>query len=581
MDFRILGPLDVRAGERPIALGAAKQRALLALLLLRAGEVVSTEQIIDELWGESPPQSAVKLVQTYVSRLRRALADEAPQAIVTRPPGYLAAVQPGQPDADRFRRSVADAREAVSRRNPEEASRLFAEGLALWRGRPAEDVVLNRHADSEIDRLEELRAAARAERLAVELELGRHTGAIGELKALVADDPFAERPRALLMLALYRAGRQAESLKAFRDARAALVDELGVEPGAELQDLHRRILDQDPTLDLPRGSAPQPATAPERRATRSRRTTLLLAAAGLAIAAGLVAILVIGGDGEAPRLAPDEVGLVASSGDDLTETVAVGRRPAGIAVSGETLWTANLDDRTVSEVDLGDGSVVDSIGTRTAPTALAASPLAVWVVQQFADRLERIDARTGRVDAAIPVGTTPVSVALGYGSVWVANRGDRTVSRIDPSTLRVTVIRVGPGPSGIATGAGGVWVSEGLAHTVVLIDPARNRVTTRIGVRYTPGAITTGAGHVWVASPFDDAVSRIDPQSGVDATVHVGDEPAAIVFADGGVWVADQRSREVQRIDPVTAKLATIPLEANPTALASGEGGVWVAGSGP
>jgi YVTN family beta-propeller protein len=584
MDFRILGPLDVRAGGRSIQLGAAKQRAVLALLLLRAGEVVPMDQIIDELWGDNPPASAVKLVQTYVSRLRKELAGAGDDVILTRAPGYIAEVEAGELDVARFVSSIAEARRAASDGRREEASNLFAEALAMWRGRPAEDVVLQRNADAEIDRLEELRAAAQLESLAVEVDLGRNARAIGELKSRIADDPYAERAHALLMLALYREGRQAESLEVFRNARETLVDELGVEPGPELQALHRRILAQDPALAIPARASPTSPINDEPSAVGAgskRRRGKLVPILGLAVVliAVAVAIVTVGGGGSAPRLAPNQVGLIEFDGSHVASSIRVGRRPSSVALSGQRLWTANVDDRTVSEVDLADARVVRSIGTRTAPTAIAATADAAWVAEEFANRVERIDARTGTIDAAIPVGTSPGAIATGYGSIWVVNRGDGTVSRIDPSTLKViAVVRVGPGPAGIAAGSDGVWVSLGLSKRVVEIDPDSGSVARRVGVRYAPGAIAVGGGDVWVAHPFDDALTSINAKTGgLKATVDVGDRPNAIAVADGSVWVADELGRAVQRIDPASGRPdGDVSLTAYPSSLAPGDGGIWV-----
>jgi YVTN family beta-propeller protein len=592
MEFRILGPLDVRADERSVPLGPAKQRAVLALLLLHAGDVVPVDRIVDELWGERPPSSAVKLVQTYVSRLRRELVGAGAEAIVTRRPGYTARLDGDELDASRFERCLADARRNMANGDPTTASALFTEGLALWRGRPAEDVVLHAGGDGRVARLEELRRAARDERLEVELELGHHTRVIGEIKELIAENPFSEHPRAMLMLALYRSGRQAESLAAFRDARETLKDELGVEPGGELQELHGRILDHDPTLEpAGRGASESAAPAAPPRAHETlheltagaggrRRLGLALLGAGL-IAAVVIGLVAASGGSERTRLGRDRVGLIDDSGQ-LRTVVPVGRRPSSVSVAGHWLWTTNVDDRTVTEADLDDLTSIRSIGIRTAPTAVAASPGAAWVVEQYASRVERLDARSGTPDATVHVGAIPVAVALGHGSVWVASRGDRTVSRIDPSTVRVTdSVRVGSGPSGIATGPEGIWVSEGLSRSVALIDAESGRVVKRVGVRFAPGALATGAGSVWVTAPQSDAVSRIDPDSGaVEATVKVGDEPSAIAVTAGQVWVAERRARQVQRIDPRTSRVrSTLPLNAYPGGIAAAGAGVWVTGT--
>ena len=244
MDFRILGPLDVRVDDRPLALGGARQRALLGLLLLHANEVVSSDRLVDELWGDA---EGSKALQVAVSRLRKVIGRD---VLVTRPPGYQLRVEPGQLDLHRFEQLVADGRAALAADNPGAASLTLREALALWRGPPLADLTFESPLQTELARLEELRLAALEDRIDADLALGRHADAIGELEALSALHPLRERLRAQLMLALYRSGRQAEALEAYRDARRALVDELGIEPGRALRDLERRILSQDAGLEL-------------------------------------------------------------------------------------------------------------------------------------------------------------------------------------------------------------------------------------------------------------------------------------------------------------------------------------------
>jgi DNA-binding SARP family transcriptional activator len=243
MDFRLLGPLEVVEHDRRLALGGGKQRSLLAVLLLHANEVVATERLIDELWGASPPVTVAKSVQKYVSRLRKELGDH---RLVTRTPGYVLRVDPSELDLSRFERLVAEAGEA----EPLTAARLLSEALALWRGAPLADLAYEPFAQAEIARLEESRLAALEQRLDAELAAGRHAELAGELEGLVREHPLRERLRGQLMLCLYRAGRQAEALEAFGAARAVLVEELGIEPGRRLRELHEAILRQDPRLDL-------------------------------------------------------------------------------------------------------------------------------------------------------------------------------------------------------------------------------------------------------------------------------------------------------------------------------------------
>src|SRR2546425_2907919 len=247
MEYRVLGPLEVRDGERSLPLAGAKQRALLALLLVKANHVVSRERLIDELWGEQPPETAVQSLQVYVSRLRKLLP---PDTLVTRPPGYLLEVASDELDLQRFERLLADGHEALAQGDPERASAVLHEALALWRGPALAEFAFEPFAQAEIGRLEDLRLAAVEERIEADLALGRHADLIGELEALIAENPHRERLRGELMLALYRSGRQAEALEAYQAARRALVEELGIDPGSALEQLQRQILNQDPALAL-------------------------------------------------------------------------------------------------------------------------------------------------------------------------------------------------------------------------------------------------------------------------------------------------------------------------------------------
>jgi DNA-binding SARP family transcriptional activator len=245
LEYRVLGPLEVVGDDGPLALGGAKQRALLALLVLNANRVVSRERLVDALWGDDPPETAVTSIQVYVSRWRKVLP---PDTLVTRAPGYLLAAKPEQIDLFRFESLVAEARGAT----PQRAATLLRGALALWRGPALGGLALESSARTESDRLEDLRLAALEERIEADLALGRQAELVGELQTLIGDNPHRERLRAQLMLALYRSGRQAEALDAYRAAREALVDELGLDPSAELRELEQRILSQDASLAPPR-----------------------------------------------------------------------------------------------------------------------------------------------------------------------------------------------------------------------------------------------------------------------------------------------------------------------------------------
>ncbi len=245
MDFRLLGPLEVVSEhDQLIALGGVKQRSVLATLLLQANEVVSTDRLIDQLWGAAPPNTAAKSIHVYVSRLRKALGEG---RLVTHGHGYLIRAEPEELDLARFEQLADEARRGA----PDSAAGKLREALALWRGPALADLAYERFAQVEIARLEEMRLAVLEQRIDADLAAGRHAELVGELETLVARHPLRERLRCQLMLALYRSARQAEALEAYRAARRELQEELGLDPSAELRQLEQAILRQDAALDLP------------------------------------------------------------------------------------------------------------------------------------------------------------------------------------------------------------------------------------------------------------------------------------------------------------------------------------------
>ena len=261
VELRLLGPLEVDVDGRILDVRRQKQRALLALLALRAGEVVPTDRLVDELWGDEPPKAAVGSLQNFVSELRKMLGAE---VLVTRSPGYLLDIPRDAVDVHRFERVVREA----SREAPEQRAASLRQALGLWRGPALADVQLEDAMVAEAARLEESRVAAWEDRLEAEIELGRQSQVIGELESLVAKHPLRERPVGLLMLALYRGGRQVDALDAYRRSRERLVEELGIDPSHELQRLEQAILRHDKELDLPEAPRKRvPASEPDRRKT--------------------------------------------------------------------------------------------------------------------------------------------------------------------------------------------------------------------------------------------------------------------------------------------------------------------------
>src|ERR687895_2585638 len=265
VDFRILGPIEARADGRPVAVAGARQRALLAVLLLHAGEPVSRERVIADLWGERPPGGAVKTVAAVVSRLRRALGGEAGR-LASSAAGYRLRVEPDELDLGRFERLCAEGRRALAAERHERAAARLRAAFAEWRGPPLADVSFEPFAPPEVARLEDLRAAAVEDRVEADLAIGRGAELVAELEGLVAAEPLRERLRGQLMLALYRAGRQGEALDAYRDVVRTLDSELGLRPGPELERLQQAILAHDPAL-LRAPAGGEPHEVERRRAT--------------------------------------------------------------------------------------------------------------------------------------------------------------------------------------------------------------------------------------------------------------------------------------------------------------------------
>ena len=331
LEFRVLGPVEVVADGRPVAFPAAKPRALLAALLLSSNRVVSVDRLIDDLWGEEPPETATKALQGYVSQLRKALGAD---RLLTKPPGYSLRVEDGELDLDRFERLAREGRELVAAGDSKAAAKRLAEALELWRGAPLAEFSEPFARDAGA-RLEDARLAALEERIEADLALGRHARLIPELEELVAREPLRERPRAQLMIALYRSGRQADALELYRRTRETLSEELGIEPSLELQELERRMLQHDPTLERARTPAVEAADATPVPLAR-RPQFLVLAALVLAVVAAVIAAIALTGGGSTGTNASGS-GELRSFVDKLENFLGQshdGRQDVAAAVSG-------------------------------------------------------------------------------------------------------------------------------------------------------------------------------------------------------------------------------------------------------
>ena len=589
MDFRILGPLEVVDDGRRLPIGQGRESALLALLLLRANEVIATDVLIEELWRGEPPATGAKSLQVYISRLRKRLGAD---VIATRVPGYSVRVGRDQLDLLRFERLVEEARGVEA---PAAAAATLRDALSLWRGPPLAEFASEAWAQPEIGRLEELRLAALEDRIDADLALGRHADVVGELEVLVSGNPYRERLCGQLMLALYRSGRQAEALAAYRDTRRVLDEELGLEPGQELRELERRILAQDERLSAPRAlheEAPAQATSgPQIR--RRRRLPVLAALVALALAAG-IGTAAVGLGRSAPQGVVAErssVALIDPARNRVVDAIRVADRPTRIAVRGNAVWVLHPDIRTLTLVDRAERKVLRTVGLGGAPSGLAVDRHGVWVTDARTGDLILIDPERLTVVKTITTRARPVplrdsdagSVAVGFGSIWFAS-GERTISRIDADTGRVVTrirqVDTGESLGGIVVGAGSVWVAGPFQESMVTrIDPRRNAIVARIHVqKFRLNGIALGGGLIWVSDVGSDQVWAIDLNRNEPVgTTRVGGQPLSVAYAAGSIWVANSGDGTVSRLDPATRHVvATIAVGGSPNGIAATADGIWV-----
>ncbi len=585
MEFRILGPLEVEDDGRSLRVAGAKQRGLLALLLLHANEAVPRERLIDELWGEEPPETAATAIQVHVSQLRKALGRD---AIVTQSPGYLLRVGEGELDLDRFETAVARARDEP----PAEAAEVLREALALWRGPPLAELDAP-FARAERARLEEQRLAALEQRIDADLELGRHAQLVPELEGLVRGHPLRERLRGQLMLALYRCGRQADALAVYQSGRRLLDEELGLEPGEDLRRLERGILEQDESLSPPTARPPT-AWAPAGTATflftdieggprldehavaqhdRLVRETLERNGGEAIDAEGDAFFFAFRRARDAVRGAVELQRAVGQAdvrvriGIHTGETgyhgldVVRAARISGAAHGGQTLIssaTRDLVRGALDEVtfeDLGEYRLRDlerpehvfqvaapglpasfapldpagaarvmTIGGREQELAEAAG--AALATEERRVRLfhrSRIVAVVGGLLVVAALVAIALAVTGGSGSGDIAVLPDSVVAIDAGSGKPVGDAPIGGRPVAVTAGAEGVWVANADDGTVSRIDPKQHQVVKTIGLGADVNSLATGFGSIWVAGGNDETVFRIDPaQNAVQAKLQFG-----------------------------------------------------------
>jgi DNA-binding SARP family transcriptional activator len=376
MEFRVLGPVEAVAEGRPVPLPAAKPRALFAVLLLNRNRVVSISQLVDDLWGEAPPETATKALQVYVSQLRKAIG---PDRLQTKAPGYSLRVEDGELDLDRFEQLVREGRERLAAGDAKAAAKVLAEALDLWRGPALAEFDAEPFARDAGARLDEARLTAIEERIEADLALGRHAQLMPELEDLIAREPYRERLRGQLMLALYRSDRQAEALELYRRTRETLSEELGIEPSSGLQELERAILQHDPSLEI--GRRPPTVMLAEAPALESRRRLLPVLAAVLVLAivtAGTTALVVAGG-GSTKKSDTDLRSFVGKLENFLDQS-SEGRREIAGAIQGAVSCklSANAAVERLNSVQRNRQSLLQQVAALSVPddrAALRASDL--------------------------------------------------------------------------------------------------------------------------------------------------------------------------------------------------------------
>jgi DNA-binding SARP family transcriptional activator/streptogramin lyase len=564
MEFRILGPLEVADDGRPVAIRRGKEQALLAYLLLHANEVVPSARLIDALWDERPPATASKVLHNAVSHLRRELGDG---RLVTRDPGYLLRVEKGELDALEFERLVKEGR--------------TAEALGLWRGPPLLELQNERFVDDARRHLEELRLGVLEDRIDEDLAAGRHAELIPELERLINEHPLRERPRGQLMRALYGAGRQADALEAYRQARRTLSEELGLEPGPELQELERKILNQELSVAQPR--LPRIGAPPKRR----RRWFVIAVVAALLVAGATAGVILATGEKSRPLVAAaNSLAGVDPSSNQVVSVTPVGSAPRGVAVSTNRVWVANSADGTVSEYDANSLKLIQTIGIGAQATDLVEAGGSMWVATGIDNSLVKIDERTGGRLATIALPSADAAtaeVAAGDGALWVISGGHGL--KIDPVTDDVLVDRCcARDLTDVSFGAGAVWIAGPTA--VARVSPLTARATAMLKTHWIPTALAAGYGSVWVGSSSSNnrlVVWQIDPATvQISRTVDIGSTDSFLGTVDvavgaGSVWATNYNDETLVRIDPRNGSvLKTIDIGAHPRGIAVSKDRVWV-----
>jgi DNA-binding SARP family transcriptional activator len=536
----VLGSLAAWDGGREVELGNGRQRALLALLALHPNEPIPSDRLVDALWEGRPPASGAKVLQGYVSQLRRALGAE---AIATRGSTY------------ELRVSSVDAAELDARVRAGEPH----QALALWRGEPLAEFAYETWAQPEIQRLTELRLVALEQRLESDLAHGAGAQLVPELESLVAEHPLRERLRAQLMLALYRAGRQSDALAVYAEGRRMLVDELGVEPGPELQDLQRRVLAHDPEIGAVRGGR---VFAP------ARRPGVLAAVGAALVLAAAAALAVTLSRGNAPSVDADALALVAPSGRSVAARTSFAAPQSELALGGGFIWTLAGDSGTITSIDARTHRQLATFAPAGRAADITYGDGAFWILAQQPPAVVRFDPSSQTATESIPLPgfvqgefrhrPGQRSLAYGGGGLWALDGGG-SAYRVDPRSRVVTRLRVSDAVSVLA-GAGAVWIATGYAPgtaAAVRVDPRTGEITKRTPVPATVlSSFAVGGGAIWVPDLFTGEVWQV--RGGAIRATSVGPGATSVAFSNGAAWVGNEITDTLVRIDPASARITRI-----------------------
>ena len=591
LSFHVLGRLEAYSDGVEVELGPRKQRALLALLLLNANRVVSTERLIDDLWGDAPPSTARAALQVYVAGLRKALGGDG-ATLRTKAPGYVLELEAGSLDLDRFTQLRAEAHEAP---DPGHRATLLHEALTLWRDDPLPELRTEPFSTAAVAQLEQLRLGALEERIDADLALGRDAALVTELEALVAEHPYRERIRGQLMLALYRSGRQADALDTYQAGRRVLQEELGLEPGKELRELEAAILRQDeallPARSLPEEPVPPPVT--RRLSPRALIAAGVAAFAAVALGAGVV---VLRSDEASGRISTGSVGVVDPVAREVVGEVPVGFRSPLIAAGEGSVWVVDQKGKTLTRIDPETNAAVSApqaIRGDGIPIGLAVGEGSVWIAMnegRFLSVLE-VGPDLGNTRRRIPLAERdtpfslsldPVKLTVGGGAVWALERGQGELTRIARATGKPKLLRDDVGASSsIAVDRDVVWLGgpDGVrkldARTGFELEEPSGLPEE---VHSSPStSIAVGRDAVWFVGESSARLWRIRPATvTIHDSIEIGKSPSAVAIGDdGAVWVASSALDSLSRYDPETGGVDEVELGTTSRGLVARFGRIW------